>query len=654
MRISRDKKILYMVPAVFLVILIFKVTVSYLQLQEHIENFVIKEGEILTSYIKVYRSYYQKLFIKGVINLNEKTVKALPAYAISSISDELSSYNSFGIKIKVASDRARNPKNRADKSDMKAINYFKTHKDKKIYISKDDKEFYQYSQALRIEKSCLVCHSSPKNAPKFIREHYDNAYGYKLGELRGVISLKIPKKSLKHYFLKNFYYSILFDILLYLALFVMSFYVIRKIDKINTILEDEVSKISMDLKNSILFDKLTELPNRTSLIRDLNKFNNEKNQIRYLTILDIDDFKDVNDYYGYFIGDKILMEVSKLLISFTRKNGFISVYKLSSDEYAILSDFEVKFEKYIDIIKRIIESVQNKRFRVDNHSIYIRVSCGVAEGVENLIVKADMALKEAKNKNKSLVIFNENLERVQFVNEKIITVNILKQAFEKGAVVPFFQPIYDLHTEKIDKYEALARIVLHGQIITPDKFLDIAKKAKMYFPIMQSIITKSFKTFENSNNEFSINLSINDITDEKMKEFIIEKLKSYEGSNRVVFEILEEEEIRDYDELNLFISKVKKYGCKVAIDDFGSGYSNFSHIMALNIDYLKIDASLIKNILTDENSYKTIKTIVYFAKSMKIKTIAEYVVNYESMEKLKSMGVDYVQGNYIGKPKPLI
>ena len=119
----------------------------------------------------------------------------------------------------------------------------------------------------------------------------------------------------------------------------------------------------------------------------------------------------------------------------------------------------------------------------------------------------------------------------------------------------------------------------------------------------------------------------------------------------MVFEILESEEINDYLEIQQFIQEVKLLGCKIALDDFGSGYSNFSHVLELNVDYLKIDASLIKNITTNENSKKIIQTIIIFASNLGLQTIAEYVEDEASFNLLKEMGIDFIQGYYIGKPK---
>jgi EAL domain-containing protein (putative c-di-GMP-specific phosphodiesterase class I) len=184
----------------------------------------------------------------------------------------------------------------------------------------------------------------------------------------------------------------------------------------------------------------------------------------------------------------------------------------------------------------------------------------------------------------------------------------------------------------------------------PFIFLDIAIKSKLYPEITKAIVTKSFEFFRDKNLEFSINLSIVDIQSKEIMRFIFNKLQGFPQPQKVVFEILETDKIENYEEIKNFIKDIKKYGCKVAIDDFGSGYSNFSHILELNVDFLKIDSSLVKFVTTDENSRVVVKTIINFASNLGLKTIAEFVEDKDSLELLEKMGVDFIQGYYIGKP----
>lgn len=168
--------------------------------------------------------------------------------------------------------------------------------------------------------------------------------------------------------------------------------------------------------------------------------------------------------------------------------------------------------------------------------------------------------------------------------------------------------------------------------------------------VTKIIIEKSFKDFENMGYEFTINLSIEDIVKKEMFEFIMNKLKHSKISDKVTFEMLESDAIEDFEKVDRFIKEIRRYGAKIAIDDFGSGYSNFSYMTKIKADYIKIDGSLIKNIATDNNSFIVVEAIVQFAQKLGIKTIAEYVSSNTILKKVKELDIDYAQGFYIDEP----
>ncbi|MDD2358648.1 MAG: EAL domain-containing protein, partial [Thiovulaceae bacterium] len=180
----------------------------------------------------------------------------------------------------------------------------------------------------------------------------------------------------------------------------------------------------------------------------------------------------------------------------------------------------------------------------------------------------------------------------------------------------------------------------------------ISKAIKVYAEVTKAIIEKTFEIFKDNEYEVSINLSIEDIMSAEIYTFIITNLKKYGIGNRVTFELLESEAIIDYKKVLRFITEVKRFGAKIAVDDFGSGYSNFAYLTRIKVDYIKLDGSLIKNIDINENSRLITETIVAFAKQMKIKTIAEYVHSSTVQSVIKEIGIDYSQGYYIDEPLP--
>lgn len=236
--------------------------------------------------------------------------------------------------------------------------------------------------------------------------------------------------------------------------------------------------------------------------------------------------------------------------------------------------------------------------------------------------------------------------------ENLKWVKILKNAIKQNRIVLFYQPIFNNNTGKIEKFEALVRIKEGEKFISPFYFLDIAKKAKLYPHITLEVVKQAFQTSRDYNVEVSINLSIKDILNDVVVLEIFNQLKN--NSANITFELLESEGIQNLDEVLEFIKQVKTYGAKIAIDDFGSGYSNFEYLLRLKVDYLKIDSSLIKNVHTDKESRIIVETITDFSKKLDIKTIAEFVHCEEVFKVVKEIGIDYSQGFYLGEPKPEI
>jgi len=370
-----------------------------------------------------------------------------------------------------------------------------------------------------------------------------------------------------------------------------------------------------------------------------------------LCILDINSFKEINDFYGHKAGDSVLIELGNLIKDSIKEYTNLKLYKFPSDTYCI-TNIKNDREEFIKIIKEILEKSDKIVFNFDQFEIDVKLTAGLSfSHKNNKLITADIALQTAKKDHKDYMVFYDELDKLQEYENNMFWTKQLKSAFIRDNIEVYFQPLINNKTLKVDKYECLVRLIDdEGKVVAPFFFLDISKKSNQYTKLTKVVIEKSFKKFEHLDFEFSVNISYEDIEDPSFLDFIKNMLQKYNVSNKVVFEILEDENVKDYSHLILFVDQIKDLGCKVAIDDFGSGYSNFEHILKMNIDYLKIDASLIKNIATDENSYQITKTIVEFAKNLNLQTIAEYVENKEIFELTKELGVDYSQGYYFSPP----
>lgn len=404
-----------------------------------------------------------------------------------------------------------------------------------------------------------------------------------------------------------------------------------------------------EIKETLHIDKITELKNSLSLEEDIGNFQNGT-----LIILDINDFNIYNKLNGFLYGNKILKEVARELKNFKEGN----LYKLSVDRFAIvLKEYQPQlFESFCNSILNHFDKLVLQIDSIDN---YVNFSIGITkiDGYEKTILEAEYALDYAKKQSsKSYAIYDKNSKFIQDEYENISSLKQIKGYILDKKIVPFFQPIVDVQTEKIIKYEALARIQDGDKIITPDKFLMSASRLGMMADITQQMISRVFEIFEGTNTEFSINLTQRDILDETLLDFIKTNEKKYNiNLSNVTFEILESLTLVDNEtKIIEMITRLKNEGSKIAIDDFGSENSNFSRLLSLQSDFLKIDGLFIQDCDSKIEKQQIIKAIVELAKTLKIKCVAEFVSSKEIFETIKLLGVDYAQGYYFGKPEKLL
>ncbi|WP_200764055.1 EAL domain-containing protein [Nitrosophilus alvini] len=406
------------------------------------------------------------------------------------------------------------------------------------------------------------------------------------------------------------------------------------------------------IHNLIYTDELTGLKNRVAFRKD-----SQGNKNRALVLVDINAFKTINELYGVEAGNEILKQFGSLLESFAQKRDF-SLYRISSDEFVFMKAFD-KFDpnqcKYF--IKELYETVRNHSFVLPELGIKtdIEITAGIVYGKKTSLEKALMALEKAREERREYLIYSSKIDTKKDTQKIIALKKDIKKALEENNIVVYYQPITDKNG-KVIKYESLVRMIKNTdgkeEVIAPCEFLELSQKFNLYPQISKAVIDQSFRMFENRKEKVSINLSPNDIIDKEMQQYIIKKLDSFASPERIIFEITEDESIKDFEHVKSFIKKVRSFGAQIAIDDFGSGYSNYFHILELQPDYLKIDGSLIRNIHTSEESKIIVKTIAVFAKELNIKTVAEFIYDEEIFQYAKELGIDEFQGFYFGKPSP--
>lgn len=325
------------------------------------------------------------------------------------------------------------------------------------------------------------------------------------------------------------------------------------------------------------------------------------------------------------------------------------MFHIKIDEFAVVVKKSISKEEIYEFTKELIKNLE-KPYEIDDYMIFLKFRAGIAYQKRTFMMSL-LALDATKILNKDIVFDDEAEKIMESYKKHLVWLKKLKVAIENKKLVPYYQPIFDKN-KNICKYEVLVRLIDEdNQVISPYFFLDIAKKSKLYFDITKQVIQKAFKKFENTDCEFSINLSSLDMENEDIKKFIMEKLVSFNNPKRISFEVVESENIKNSKNACVFIKELKKFGCKILIDDFGSGYGNFDYLLSLDADVVKIDGSLIKNILEDKNSQIVVKTMINFTKKVNMQIIAEFVENKEIFEYLKTLGVDCFQGYYFSPPK---
>ncbi|MEA1955921.1 MAG: EAL domain-containing protein [Campylobacterota bacterium] len=421
----------------------------------------------------------------------------------------------------------------------------------------------------------------------------------------------------------------------------------NELAELNDNLEQRV-KDSLDyIYKQAYYDELTGFSNRLSLIKELRSFLG-----KVLFLINIDDFTTINDFYGLAIGDKVLKQLANALKNMTI-NSEAEVFKLPSDEFAIVMPIDYSVACIEQKVKEIISAVEEEEFLLNGHNTHVTVTVSAAfiKDSSTCFANADMSLKLAKKAGKDYMIYSEDMKLSKQYKNNITMANTIKDAISSDNIIPYYQPIFCAKTGKVEKYESLVRLRnSEGKILSPFFFLDISQKIKLYSYITEIMIEKTFSFFGENGLNFSVNLAIVDILNEKTRKFIFDKISEYNIAKQLTIEIIETQEIENEDSIHSFIDDVYTCGAKIAIDDFGSGFANFEHMTKIRSDYMKIDGSLIKNIDTDSDARMVIETIVIFAKKLRKKTVAEFVSSKEIYDIVKELDIDYIQGYYVGEP----
>ena len=443
------------------------------------------------------------------------------------------------------------------------------------------------------------------------------------------------------------YLLVIVKIILFLMVilfFVMTYLVYKGYRRNTKLVESLNQRVEYEtLKNLelIYHDNLTSAFSKEKFEVDKRKY-----KMSEIIMLNIKNFSQINQTYGFKVGDEVLMDVARRLHDILN----VPIYRIDSDEFLFSSK---SIEQDLHFIKA---DFMKQSIYIKNENINIRLSfsfSAVHGDSSEILRKLTFALKQAKKEPYKDYIYHEQNE---IKNDFIKFNSYLYDAIflqKESSVLPYFQGIRDNKSEEIIKYEALARLQVKDEVYTPYFFLKIAKNSGYLYEITKIMIEKSFAFLETQEKHIllSINITEDDLLSKNLMKYLEEKLNYYNlDPSRITLEILEGISSSGTKNNIKQLKNLKALGFKLAIDDFGVEYSNFERIHELDIDFIKIDGVYIKNIHTNRKSYKIAKAIADFSSSMDIEVIAEFVENQEIQDIIISLGIEYSQGYLFSKP----
>lgn len=424
-------------------------------------------------------------------------------------------------------------------------------------------------------------------------------------------------------------------------------------------------RVEDNLRYYASYDALTRVPNRYVLeetyIQTFSQFTREK-KTGALLLIDIDNLKFINDTFGHTVGDMVLVNLVSILRENLGEEGLLA--RLGGDEFAILLG-RVNVEEANLLAEKLRRAVEKVKLCPGSYEISFgyTISIGVAPihngtlELREVISRADYALYQSKEQGRNRVscISNEELaaDKQRETNDLMLLIN---GAMETDRFVLFFQPIVDILSGETIHHEALMRIMTEaGEIVYPGRAIPIAERFGLMSQIDRRVIKLSFEALEKYPAlKLFVNLSGASIGDEELLLLIEEniKQKGIEPS-RLGFEITETMAVKDLARAERWIRRLRERGCRFALDDFGIGFSSFSYLQYLPVDYVKIDGSYVQDLDKNFKNRALVQAMNTVARSLGKEVIAEFVESSQVLDMLREDKVSYGQGYYLGRPQPV-
>jgi diguanylate cyclase (GGDEF)-like protein len=406
-------------------------------------------------------------------------------------------------------------------------------------------------------------------------------------------------------------------------------------------------------------DPLTGLSNRRLLEHHLKKAVLQAKQGRKsaFVLMDLDNFKFVNDTLGHAVGDKVLVQLTEILKNQLRSSDLLA--RLGGDEFALLLEDKGDTDEAEIVAARMCQAVEEYRFTYGNNSFHLGLSIGIVmiDGKAEpgmLLSEADSAMYSAKKQGRNRVVVysvgNNMLNQLSEIGEWAIRI---KDALQDDNFILYYQPIYRLNDSRISHYEVLVRLMgPNGDVIAPQKFIPAAEQFGLMPQLDRWVVKHAIQTlYKYPDIHLYANISGHSLADPSFLSFIEENMLFYSiEPQRLGFEITESTVVEDFDRVKEWIERLKTFGCQFALDDFGTGFNSFLYLRNLPVDQLKLDGIFISTLAEDLTQRPLVQAMHQLARALGIETVAECVENKEVVKILQGIGVTYGQGFHLGKP----
>ncbi len=415
-------------------------------------------------------------------------------------------------------------------------------------------------------------------------------------------------------------------------------------------------------------DSLTGLYNRRRFSEELDWVVAYVRRYRVpaaILVVDVDDLKFVNDTYGHAVGDELLVAIAETLRSRCRETDIAG--RLGGDEFAVILPQSTR-EEASALAGSLIAAVRDSAaVEVGSRTVLATISAGVRlidpddnESTDELLSDADMALYDAKEGGKDrLSLAGAHSPATNRMRARLNWSERIKAALLDDGFTLFEQPILSVATGRIDGSELLLRMrTATGDIIAPGAFLEIAERFGQIQAIDCWVIVRAIQLLADRQAagidlKMEVNLSGGSVTDPTVLDFIASEVRNAPiDPSRLIFEITETAAIVNIEQARKLANELSQLGCKLALDDFGSGFGSFYYLKHLPFDVIKIDGEFVKDLPGSRTDQLTVQAIVQIARGLGKPTVAEYVENAATLELLGRFGVEHAQGFHIGRPRP--